>query len=108
MFKGMIALAAVTAFAVILQPAPAMADTSKRIAHVRVRDLNLASPGGVAELDRRIVRAATTACSVQGPTLQATVAERTCVQQALRSAYVQRDQLLAVVQFPQVAQLAPR
>ena len=79
----------------IFAASPALANTP-RAAHVSVADLNLASPHGVAELDRRLDRAAKTVCSAGPATdLRTTVTARACLVKTRASIAAKRDAAIA-------------
>ena len=58
----LIALGSALATAAVIKAAPALADPAHNVAIVHTADLDLASDGGRAELDRRLVRAAYEVC----------------------------------------------
>lgn len=75
---------------------PAMAQDAPASVHVGYSDINLASPAGVAELDRRIARAVTLACpDSKGRQLIEVQAVHACRTIALRSVVDQRQHALA-------------
>jgi UrcA family protein len=79
-------------------------------ASVRYADLNLASPEGVAEFDRRIARAVTTVCpEAIGPYVQEIAAANACRATTLASVKQRRDALLATARTgPEASAVASR
>jgi UrcA family protein len=79
----------------IFAAAPALAN-APRAAHVSVADLNLASSHGVAELDRRLDRAAKTVCAAGPATdLRTTLAAHTCLNKTRATVAAQRNAVIA-------------
>lgn len=70
--------------------------------HVRVSDLNITTPAGIAALDRRINVAARAICdSPDQSDLRAKIAYRQCVAATRQAAQPQRDRLIAEAQRQQ-------
>lgn len=97
MRKGaLFALALITSATTI---APTVAEAYEPVAVtsiVRTADLDLSSPGGRQELDRRIVRAAHDVCGTASDAdLQGKNEVRHCRAETIANAASQRDQLIA-------------
>lgn len=75
---------------------PALAQDNAPPVHVVYRDLNLASPQGIAMLDRRLDQAADRACSALSPdTLKRRSEFAACRKAKLLEAAPQRERVLA-------------
>lgn len=91
MFKTILPLALLLTAA-----APAMAQNAPGGVHVVTADINLATPAGIATLDRRIARAVDRACpEARGRELTSFQTVYACRAAACRSVAPQRERLLA-------------
>ena len=88
----------------LLAATPVMAQAEIVTRSVRVADLDLRSPAGVAELDRRIDRAARQVCETNGvkPIREHRIAE-TCRTAAVAGAVGDREAKLAAAQTTRLA-----
>ncbi|GGE01035.1 hypothetical protein GCM10011529_04140 [Polymorphobacter glacialis] len=88
----------------LLAAAPVMAQAEIVTRNVRVADLDLRSPAGLAELDRRIDRAARQVCETGGvkPIWEHRIAE-TCRTGAVAGAMGEREAVLAAAQTTRLA-----
>jgi UrcA family protein len=107
--RTLVPLAGLAVIAAAWLQAPATAGevpmvATGRTAEVSTRDLNLANPADVAQLDARIQRAAAKVCAPENIRDLAAVADRpSCMKTAITSAAPKRDTLVARAQQSQMA-----
>jgi UrcA family protein len=88
---------------------PAIATETARTAIVRVSDLNLASPAGVAALDQRLNRAARSVCDDAGVRTAFERRDATlCRSEALARVRPNRDAMVASARGTEVAIVATK
>lgn len=97
-----------SAIAIALAAVPVAANAETMSVKVSYADLNLASPAGVAQFDRRIAHAVTTICGVEKSTDDNWPQVRKCRRDALASTLPQRSQALAAAETRRNVEVAAR